>query len=61
MIVLNDPIVEETRAARAELHDEFADNRAGLFEYLKRIEGQNAERVVKLHARPAQVVVRRVS
>lgn len=59
--MLDDPIVEETRAARRELHNEFAGDRAALFKYLKEIETQNAERIVKLEPKPALQVDRRVS
>ena len=59
--MLDDPIVEETRAARRELHNEFDGDRAALFKYLKEIEAQNADRVVKLEAKPAVQVTRRVS
>jgi hypothetical protein len=44
----NDPIVEETRAARRQLHDEFAGDQAALFAYLKQLESENADRLVKL-------------
>jgi len=53
MIVRNDPIVEETRAARRELHDEFAGDPAALFRYLKEIETANAARLVKLDPKPS--------
>ncbi len=49
----NDPIVEETRAARRELHDEFGGDMAALFRYLKKFEAENLERVVRLEPRPA--------
>lgn len=49
----NDPIVEETRAARRELHEEFRGDRAALFRYLKAIEAENAGRLVKLQPKPA--------
>ena len=45
---MKDPIVEETRAARRQLNAEFGDDLEALFEYLKDIERQNADRVVKL-------------
>jgi hypothetical protein len=47
MIVRNDPIVEETRAARRELHDEFDGDTAALFQYLKKLEAENADRLIK--------------
>ena len=48
-----DPIVEETRVARRELDAEFGGDLAALGRYLKRLETENAERVVKLEPRPA--------
>lgn len=56
-----DPIVAETRAARQQLHDEFAGNRSALLSYLRSIERENAERVVKLEPRPAEQSDRRAS
>ena len=53
MIVRNDPIVEETRAARRELHDEFAGDNAALFRYLKKIEAENIDRLIKTEPKPA--------
>ena len=49
----NDPIVEETRAARRELHDEFGGDMAALFQYLKKLESENSERLVRLEPKPA--------
>ena len=57
----NDPIVEETRAARRELHEEFGGDMAALFQYLKKIEAENSERLVKLEPRPAISTTRKVS
>jgi 8-oxo-dGTP pyrophosphatase MutT (NUDIX family) len=51
--VRDDPIVEETRAARRELHEEFGRDPAALFRYLKKIEAANADRLVKLEPKPA--------
>lgn len=59
--MVDDPIVEETRAARRELHNEFAGDRAAFFEYLKQIETQNAERVVKIEPKSALQTDRRAS
>jgi hypothetical protein len=56
-----DPIVEETRAARRELHDEFGGDMAALFQYLKKIEAENSERLVKLAPKPAISPNRKVS
>jgi hypothetical protein len=51
----NDPVVEEIRAARQELHDEFGGDTAAaaLFQYLKQLEAENSERLVKLEPKPA--------
>ncbi|HEV7239453.1 MAG TPA: hypothetical protein VGQ36_09450 [Thermoanaerobaculia bacterium] len=57
----NDPIVEETRAARRELHEEFHGDPAALFAYLKQIEAANADRLVKLDPKPAVPTNRKVS
>ncbi|HEX8616260.1 MAG TPA: hypothetical protein VF911_01630 [Thermoanaerobaculia bacterium] len=43
----NDPIVEETRIARRELDDEFGGDTAALLRYLKSIEAENADRLIK--------------
>ena len=61
MTVRNAPIVEETRAARRVLHDEFAGDTAALFRYLKQIESENADRLVKLDPKPAIQTSRKVS
>lgn len=57
----NDPIVEETRAARRELHDDFQGDAEAFFRYLKEIEAENAERLVKLEPKPAVPTNRTVS
>jgi hypothetical protein len=56
-----DPIVEETREARRQLDAEFGGDLEALFEYLKDIERQNADRVVKLDPKPAITVQRKIS
>lgn len=61
MSVRNDPIVEETRAARRELHDEFGGDTAAFFRYLKTIEAENADRLIKTEPRPAIKPNRKVS
>jgi hypothetical protein len=48
----NDPIVEETRAARRELHDDFQGDTEAFFRYLKEIEAENADRLVTLEPKP---------
>jgi hypothetical protein len=57
----DDPIVEETRAARRELDAEFGCDMAALLKYLKGIEEENSERLVKLAPRPAVRTKRSVS
>jgi hypothetical protein len=57
----DDPIVEETRAARRELHDEFGGDLIVLWKYLKTIEAENADRVVKLKPKPAITANRKAS
>jgi hypothetical protein len=59
--VRNDPIVEETRAARRELHEEFNGDSGALFEYLKKVEAENSARLVKLSPRPAVQTNRKAS
>ena len=49
----DDPIVEETRAARRELDAEFGGDLEALCKYFKQIEAENAERVVRLAPKPA--------
>ena len=56
-----DPIVEETRAARRQLHEEFRGDKTALLEYLKQIERDNSDRVVKLKPRPAEMANQRTS
>lgn len=58
---MEDPIVEETREARRQLDAEFGGDLEALFEYLKEIERQNADRVVKLDPKPAITVQRKIS
>ena len=57
----DDPIVEETRAARRELDAEFGGDLTALWKYFKELEAENAERVVKLQPRPAITVNRKAS
>jgi hypothetical protein len=59
--VRDDPIVEETRAARRELDAEFGGDLAALWQYFKKVEAENAERVVKLEPRPAITPGRKAS
>jgi hypothetical protein len=53
MIVRDDPIVEETRAARRELHDEFGGDMAAFFRYLKQLEVENADRLIQTEPKRA--------
>jgi len=57
----DDPIVEETRAARRELDAEFGGDLTALWKYLKQIEAENADRVVKLAPKPALPTNRKAS
>ena len=50
---MKDPIVEETREARRQLDIEFGGDLNLLYAYLRDVEHQNADRVVKLQPRPA--------
>ena len=57
----DDPIVEETRAARRELDAEFGGDLTSLWKYLKQIEAENADRLVKVTPKPALPTNRKVS
>jgi hypothetical protein len=59
--VYEDPIVEETREARRQLHEEFHGNRTALLEYLKQIERDHSDRVVRLLPRLLETETRRIS
>ena len=58
---MKDPIVEETREARRQLDAEFGGDLERLYAYLKEIEQQNADRVVKLEPKPPAVIQRKIS
>jgi hypothetical protein len=58
---VEDPIVEETREARRQLDAEFGGDLHRLYAYLREIEHENAERVVKLDPKPPVVGQRKVS
>jgi len=58
---MNDPIVEETREARRQLDAEFGGNLEALFAYLREIENENADRVVKRDPKPPVSVQRKIS
>ena len=48
-----DRIVEETRTARRQMDEEFGGDIHLLFKYLKQLERENVDRVVKLKPKPA--------
>jgi hypothetical protein len=54
----DDPIVEETRTARHELDAEFGGDMSALWKYLKQLESENAERLVRLEPRPPLTTTR---
>lgn len=58
---MEDPIVEETREARRQLDAEFGGDLNLLYAYLREIEHQNADRVVRLEPKPALTVQRKAS
>jgi hypothetical protein len=58
---MEDPIVEETREARRQLDAEFGGDLEALFAYLREIEHENAEKVVKLAPKPPVSVQRKIS
>jgi hypothetical protein len=58
---MEDPIVEETREARRQLDAEFGGDLEALYVYLREIERQNADRVVKLEPKPPAMVDRKIS
>src|SRR4029078_137553 len=53
---MEDPIVEETREARRQLDTEFGGDLEALYVYLRELETENADRVVKLDPKPAVTV-----
>jgi hypothetical protein len=57
---MEDPIVEETREARRQLDAEFGGDLEALYAYLREIERQNADRVVKLESKSPAVVQRKI-
>jgi hypothetical protein len=58
---MEDPIVEETREARRQLDAEFGGDLNLLFAYLREIESENADRLVKLDPKPAISAQRKAS
>lgn len=58
---MEDPIVEETRDARRQLDAEFGGDVEALYAYLREIERQNADRVVRLAPKSPAAVRRRSS
>lgn len=61
MMSTEDPIVAETREARRQLDEEFGGDLNALFAYLREIERENADRVVKLEPKPPASVRRKIS
>jgi hypothetical protein len=58
---VEDPIVEETREARRQLDAEFGGDLDLLYAYLREIEHENADRVVRLDPKPAVTSQRKIS
>jgi hypothetical protein len=58
---VEDPIVEETREARKQLDAEFGGDLHRLYAYLREIEHENADRVVRLEPKPAVTSHRKIS
>jgi len=58
---MQDPIVDETREARRQLDAEFGGDLEALFTYLREIERDNIDRVVKLDPKPPVSVQRKTS
>ena len=58
---MEDPIVEETREARRQLDAEFGGDLNRLYAYLREIELENADRVVRLEPKPAVHEQRKIS
>ena len=58
---MEDPIVEETREARRQLDAEFGGDLDLLYAYLREIEQENADRVVRLKPKPAVEGRRKIS
>ena len=58
---MKDPIVEETREARRQLDAEFGGDLDRLYAYLRQIERDNADRVVRLDPKPAVTGQRKIS
>jgi len=58
---MEDPIVEETREARRQLDAEFGGDLEALYVYLRELEHQHADRVVRLQPKSPAVVHRKIS
>jgi hypothetical protein len=58
---VEDPIVEETREARRQLDAEFGGDLDRLYAYLREIEHENADRVVRLQPKPVVNGQRKIS
>jgi hypothetical protein len=58
---VEDPIVEETREARRQLDAEFGGDLHRLYAYLREIEQENADRVVRREPKPVVAGLRKIS
>lgn len=58
---MEDPIVEETREARRQLDAEFGGDLDLLYAYLREIEHENSDRVVRLEPKPPVTGQRKIS
>jgi hypothetical protein len=58
---VEDPIVEETREARRQLDAEFGGDIDRLYAYLREIELENGERVIKLEPKAPLAGQRKIS
>jgi len=59
--MIEDPIVEETRAAREELEAEFGHDLNALWEHLQKVQEQFKDRVISGDPRPLSVIEPEVS
>lgn len=53
----SDPVVEETRKARAEAFDRFGENIHAFFEYIREREHESGQPVVTLEPNPPEVIL----
>jgi hypothetical protein len=59
--MIEDPIVEETRAARKELEAEFGHDLNALWEHLQKVQDQFRDRVISGPPRPPSAIEPKVS